>query len=95
MPAMAMQRHHSAGEVSLPYERIMNLKKDHTMKKKAYMTPETLCCDLKTEGLMGDHTEILQTSPGASALGPGQGGDLEDDDEIAAKPFPGFTGWED
>ena len=65
------------------------------MKKKTYITPEILCCNLRTEGLMDDHSEILQTSPGASALGPGQGGDLEDDDEIAAKPFPGFGVWEE
>lgn len=65
------------------------------MKKKEYITPEILCCNLRTEGLMGDHSEILQTSPGASALGPGQGGDLEDDDEIAAKPFPVFGVWEE
>lgn len=65
------------------------------MKKKEYITPEILCCNLRTEGLMGDHSEILQTSPGASALGPGQGGDLEDDDEIAAKPFPSFGVWEE
>lgn len=65
------------------------------MKKKEYITPEILCCNLRTEGLMGDHSEILQTSPGASALGPGQGGDLEDDDEIAAKPFSGFGVWEE
>lgn len=68
------------------------------MEKKEYITPEILCCDLRAEGLMDDHTAILQTSPRVSATGPGQGsgsGDLGDDDVIAAKPIYEFTAWED
>lgn len=65
------------------------------MKKKEYVTPEIHCCNLKTEGLMEDHTGVLTTSPGVSAPGPGQGGDLGDDEEIAAKPNYGFTNWDD
>lgn len=65
------------------------------MEKKEYITPEILCYDLRAEGLMGDHTGFLQTSPGVSAPGPGQGGDLGDDEEIAAKPIYEFTAWEE
>lgn len=65
------------------------------MKKKEYVTPEILCCDLRSEGLMEDHTGVLQTSPGVSAPGPGQGGDLGDDDVVAAKPIYEFTAWDE
>ena len=44
---------------------------------------------------MDDHTAVLQTSPRVSATGPGQGGDLDDDDEVAAKPTYEFTVWEE
>jgi hypothetical protein len=65
------------------------------MKKKTYITPEILSCNLRTEGLMDDHTAVLQTSPRVSSTAPGQGGDLGDDDEVAAKPFHHFDPWED
>lgn len=65
------------------------------MKKKEYVTPEILCCDLRSEGLMEDHTGVLQTSPGVSASGPGQGGDLGDGDDIAAKPIYEFEVWDE
>lgn len=65
------------------------------MKKKDYVTPEILCCDLKSEGLMEDHTGIIQTSPRVSKPNPGQGGDLGDDEEIAAKPIYEFEVWDE
>lgn len=65
------------------------------MKKKEYVTPEILCCDLRSEGLMEDYTGVLQTSPGVSASGPGQGCDLGDDDVVAAKPIYEFTAWDE
>lgn len=65
------------------------------MKKKEYVTPEILCCDLRAEGLMEDHTGVLRTSVPVSATGPGQGGDLDDDDEVAAKPIYEFEAWEE
>ena len=65
------------------------------MEKKEYITPEILCCDLRAEGLMDDHTAVLQTSPRVSSTAPGQGDDLDDDDEVAAKPIYDFTAWEE
>ena len=65
------------------------------MEKKEYITPKILCCNLRTEGLMDDHTAVLQTSPRVSATGPGQSGDLDDDDEVAARPTYEFTVWEE
>ena len=62
------------------------------MEKKEYITPEILCCDLRAEGLMDDHTAVLQTSPRVSS---GQGSELGDDDEVAAEPIYEFTGWEE
>ena len=44
---------------------------------------------------MDDHTAVLQTSPRVSATGPGQSGDLDDDDEVAAKPTYEFKVWEE
>ena len=44
---------------------------------------------------MDDHTAVLQTSPRVSSPAPGQGGDLDDDDEVAAKPIYEFTAWEE
>ena len=64
------------------------------MEKKEYTTPEILCCDLRAEGLMDDHTAVLQTSPRVSSTAPGQGSDLGDD-EVAAKPIYEFTIWEE
>lgn len=65
------------------------------MEKKEYITPEILCCDLRAEGLMEAHTGILQTSPRVSSTEPGQGGDLGDDDVIAAKPIYEFEAWDE
>ena len=65
------------------------------MKKKEYITPEILCCDLRAEGLMEDHTGVLRTSVPVSAKEPDKGGDLGDDDVIAAKPIYEFEAWEE
>ena len=50
---------------------------------KKYIKP--IIVNVMVEELMGDHTQVLTTSPRVSATAPGEGGNFEDYDEFAAK----------